>query len=251
MKPTNKPTNKNAAPSARLWPVALLVLAVFAVAALLIRETFITLLPGLWEVFTSGDEQSMSEYLSAQGNLRSFMTLWFLSFVQVISIVIPAMPVQLAAGIAYGPWEGFLNSFSAAVLANFTVFLLARHLLRAINRLTEGNPKVQKMLDSIRNSRDPWFYTMLALITPGLPNGIIPYAAAQAHMPPKRFLAALLISLPLPNLCTCAAGSLILSGNWSFSILLGVLLYALVGILFWKREPFLAWAHATWDKHKK
>lgn len=40
-----------------------------------------------------------------RGRLRSFLTLWFLAFVQVVSLVIPAMPVQLAAGIAYGPWK--------------------------------------------------------------------------------------------------------------------------------------------------
>ena len=103
--------------------------AVMLVMVLLIIETFRLLLPGLWTAFSSGDEQALSDYLTSEGRLRSFLTLWFLAFVQVVSLVIPAMPVQLAAGIAYGPWKGFVTSFSASVAANFLVFLLARRLV--------------------------------------------------------------------------------------------------------------------------
>ena len=91
--------------------------AVMLVMVLLIIETFRLLLPGLWTAFSSGDEQALSDYLTSEGRLRSFLTLWFLAFVQVVSLVIPAMPVQLAAGIAYGPWKGFVTSFSASVAA--------------------------------------------------------------------------------------------------------------------------------------
>ncbi len=235
----------------RNWPALALVAGVLAVTVALVVETFTLLLPGLWSVFASGDERAMSVYLNSQGRMRSFLTLWFLSFVQVLAIVIPAMPVQLAAGLAYGPWKGFLSSFSASVLANLLVFLLARRLLPLINRLTADSPKIQKMLTSVRSSRDPWFYTILAFMTPGLPNGVIPYAAAEAGMTPRRFLGAVFLSLPLPTLATCAAGSLILSGDWTFSVLIGVTLYACVGTLFYKREAVLGWAHRVWNEHKK
>ncbi len=82
----------------------LVVAAVVLFTVLLIVETFRLLLPGLWSAFSAGDEQALSEYLASQGRLRSFLTLWFLAVVQVLSLVIPAMPVQLAAGLAYGPW---------------------------------------------------------------------------------------------------------------------------------------------------
>ena len=177
--------------------------AVMLVMVLLIIETFRLLLPGLWTAFSSGDEQALSDYLTSEGRLRSFLTLWFLAFVQVVSLVIPAMPVQLAAGIAYGPWKGFVTSFSASVAANFLVFLLARRLAKVIELLTANSPKANKLLNSVRNSKNPWFYTILAFITPGLPNGIIPYAAAHANMKPKQFFAAICISMPIPTLLTC------------------------------------------------
>ena len=222
--------------------------AVMLVMVLLIIETFRLLLPGLWTAFSSGDEQALSDYLTSEGRLRSFLTLWFLAFVQVVSLVIPAMPVQLAAGIAYGPWKGFVTSFSASVAANFLVFLLARRLAKVIELLT-ASPKANKLLNSVRNSKNPWFYTILAFITPGLPNGIIPYAAANAGMRPKQFLAAIFISLPFPTLLTCAAGSFMLEGNWLFTVLTGIVLFSFVGILFFNRTKFIAWAHEVKNRH--
>ena len=74
----------------------LVVAAVVLFTVLLIVETFRLLLPGLWSAFSAGDEQALSEYLASQGRLRSFLTLWFLAVVQVLSLVIPAMPVHHA-----------------------------------------------------------------------------------------------------------------------------------------------------------
>lgn len=230
---------------------ALAVAVVVLVTVLLIVETFRLLLPGLWSAFSAGDEQALSAYLTSQGRLRSFLTLWFLAVVQVLSLVIPAMPVQLAAGLAYGPWLGFVTSFSASAVANLTVFLAARRLAPVIRRLTADNAKATKLLNSVRSSKDPWFYTILAFITPGLPNSIIPYAAANAGMRPKHFIAAIFISLPFPTLLTCAAGSFILEGNWFFTVLTGIVLFSFVGILFFNRTRLIARAHQLNDNRKK
>ena len=204
----------------------LVVAAVVLFTVLLIVETFRLLLPGLWSAFSAGDEQALSEYLASQGRLRSFLTLWFLAVVQVLSLVIPAMPVQLAAGLAYGPWMGFLTSFSASAVANMSVYLIARRLVPVIRRLVADTPKAAK-----------------------LPNGIIPYAAANAGMRPKQFLAAIFISLPFPTLLTCAAGSFMLEGNWLFTVLTGIVLFSFVGILFFNRTKFIAWAHEVKNRH--
>ena len=54
-----------------------------------------------------------------------------------------------------------------------------------------------------------------------------------------------------PTLLTCAAGSFILEGNWFFTVLTGIVLFSFVGILFFNRTKFIAWAHKMKDKHTK
>ena len=135
----------------------LVVAAVVLFTVLLIVETFRLLLPGLWSAFSAGDEQALSEYLASQGRLRSFLTLWFLAVVQVLSLVIPAMPVQLAAGLAYGPWMGFLTSFSASAVANMSVYLIARRLVPVIRRLSPTPPRLRSCWTACAAARTPGF----------------------------------------------------------------------------------------------
>ena len=70
-------------------------------------------------------------------------------------------------------------------------------------------------------------------------------------MRPKQFLAAIFISLPFPTLLTCAAGSFMLEGNWLFTVLTGIVLFSFVGILFFNRTKFIAWAHEVKNRHNQ
>lgn len=219
---------------------ALAVAVVVLVTVLLIVETFRLLLPGLWSAFSAGDEQALSAYLTSQGRLRSFLTLWFLAVVQVLSLVIPAMPVQLAAGPCL---------WAVARLCD-ELFRLGRcqpHRLSRRAAAGTGHPppdcrqcQGHQAAEQRAQQQRPVVYTILAFITPGLPNGIIPYAAANAGMRPKHFIAAIFISLPFPTLLTCAAGSFILEGNWFFTVLTGIVLFSFVGILFFNRTRLIA-----------
>ena len=147
---------------------------------------------------------------------------------------------------------GLWSAFSAGDEQALSDYLTSQgRLAPVIRRLTADNAKATKLLNSVRSSKDPWFYTILAFITPGLPNGIIPYAAANAGMRPKHFIAAIFISLPFPTLLTCAAGSFILEGNWFFTVLTGIVLFSFVGILFFNRTKFIAWAHEMKNKRTK
>ena len=177
---------------------------------------------------------------------------------QLFDAVVPGVR---AGGIAgnpghAGPTGGgdrlwAVERLSASVAANFLVFLLARRLAKVIELLTANSPKANKLLNSVRNSKNPWFYTILAFITPGLPNGIIPYAAAHANMKPKQFFAAVCISMPIPTLLTCLAGSYLVTGDWLFTVLIEGGMFAVVGLLFHKRSAVIGHAHEVKDRHTR
>jgi len=226
----NKHTAKTAA--AALVMVVLLLLAAIALVAQLLCLYF----PGLWEAFLTGNQDALQLCLDHQSRLYSAGLVWLLSFVQVLSIVIPAMPVQLVAGMTFGTWAGFALSFSASIAANMTAYAIARRASRLLRCIAQEYPKIGKLLSSLAVNRNRTYYTVMALLAPGLPNGAIPYAAANSGIKPHMFLSALLIALPVPTWMTCAAGHLALSGNWLYSLLLIAGLYGFVAFLFFRRE---------------
>lgn len=49
-----------------------------------------------------------------------------LQFLQVVSIVLPGAPIQVAAGIVYGVWKGSAICYVSHVSANLAVFAASR-----------------------------------------------------------------------------------------------------------------------------
>ena len=217
---------------------------------LLIIETFRLLLPGLWTAFSSGDEQALSDYLTSEGRLRSFLTLWFLAFVQVVSLVIPAMPVQLAEGIAYGPWKGFVTSFSASVAANFLVFLLARRLAKVIELLTANSPKANKLLNSVRNSKNPWFYTILALSHRGCQRHHSLCRRSRQHEA-ETVLCSYLHQHADPHPADLPGRQLPGNGGLAVYCIDRGRYVCVVGLLFHKRSAVIGHAHEVKDRHTR
>lgn len=226
----NKHTSKTAA--AALVLVVLLLTAAIA----LIAELLCLYFPGIWEAFLSGDQDALQLCLDRQDRLYSAGLVWLLTFVQVLSVVIPAMPVQLVAGMTFGTWAGFALSFSASIAANMTAYAIARRASKLLRCIAQDYPKVGKLLGCLAVSHNRTYYTVMALLVPGLPNGAIPYAAANSGIKTHMFLSALLIALPVPTLLTCAAGHLALSGDWLYSLIIIAVLYGCVAFLYFRRE---------------
>ena len=107
------------------------------------------------------------------------------------------------------------------------------------------------MLGILKARRDSTFFTILAILTPGLPNGIIPYAAANSDISAKAFLIALVTALPIPTLLTCIAGRLVMSGDWIFSAAIIAGLYIVVGFLLTNKNRVLRLAERLSYRRKR
>lgn len=219
--------------SSKAAVVALLVFAGFLVAAIaLVVELLSLYVPGLWAAVSRGDENALRACLEGQNRLYSGGLLWLLSFIQVLSIVIPSLPIQLAAGMALGTWTAFAVTFTASVAAHMTAFAIACRAKKLLVCIAGDYPKVGKVLHSLSVPRNRTYYTVMLLLAPGLPNGAIPYAAANAGLKAWLYLAAVTVALPAPIWMICAAGDMALSGNLLSSAGLLGGMYALVALLW-------------------
>ena len=97
---------------------------------LIFYVTFNHIFPGLWPLLKAGDEQGIARYLELEGEWKGLMLAVVLSALQVVSIVLPGLPIHLAVGMIYGWLKASIACYIGFVLGNAFVFAVARRLGR-------------------------------------------------------------------------------------------------------------------------
>ena len=224
--------------------VALAVLGLFYVA-------FVKAMPDLWPVLKSGDEAQIEAYISTAGNLSGLVCTALLQFLQVVSIILPGAPIQIAAGIVYGVWKGAAICYLSYVSANLIVFRLARRMGSLMDKLAPTSKT--GMLRKIRFFNDaemPVYMTAMACIIPVVPNGIIPYAAAKAPMRFWQFALAVCLGSAAPIFVMCLIGGRILAGEYLLAVeAFGISLVAVILLTYYRRQ-LMALVRKIWAAWK-
>ncbi len=212
-----------------------IVLLCTALIFLLIYQSFGTMIPGLIRVLKSGNEKEIADYLSNAGKLDGMLCTIVLQMVQVISIVIPGMPIQIAAGMVYGAFRAFLFTYFGYVSANVIVFAVARHIGTGLVENISFKKKSSWLENKFKTIR-PEFVVSLACLMPAVPNGIVPYLAARTQITYINFTLAVAMGSGIPILLSCLTGHFILKGNYTFSIISIVLLWTLIIFVVRKQD---------------
>ena len=105
--------------------------------------------------------------------------LFLLQYIQILSIFLPGAPIQIASGIVFGTWIGFLTCYIAYNLANLTLFFLTRKLGDSIRQIiARDRPKDSSLIERILAS--PAIGVILLCLIPIVPNGLVPVFAYPA-----------------------------------------------------------------------
>ena len=217
------------------------VLVVIAVA-ILIWFAFGDKIPGLIPLLKEGDSQKIADYLAQETGIKGVIAVILLQAVQIASIVMPGMAIQVAAGLIYGWLKGFLMCYIGFVvsnlLVNLLVFLFARKMGSDRIRGVSMGRTAQWLLEKL-NGANPKFMVVVANMVPAIPNGIIPYIAARTDITAIDYVKAVAMGSWLQILLSCLAGQFIISGKWLYTVLTVVFQFVVVIIILWKREWFL------------
>ena len=200
----------------------LLIACVIALVLGLVYFAFVRMMPGFVTALRHGDEAEIEAYISQNAGWKGMACVALLQFLQVISIALPGMPIQFAAGIVYGIGRGFLLCHLAYLAANVTVFCMARHLGSRVCSLVPMETQKSR-LDFIRKSKYPAYVVALACVIPVLPNGIVPYVASGTKIKAREFALAVYCGSFFPVLATCAIGNRVIAGD----IFLAILIFAI------------------------
>ena len=84
------------------------IMAVFVLLALLLVYTVVKqTMPDIIPLLQSGDEEALEAYLERDMSFTGILCMALLQMVQVWSIVISGVIVNVAAGVVYGVWRAF------------------------------------------------------------------------------------------------------------------------------------------------
>lgn len=210
------------------------IIFIILAALALIYFSFVKLMPELIPLLRDGDENEIAEYLKSRDASIGLLCTALLQMVQVFSIVIPAMPIQLAAGMVYGTYKSFFVCHLASLLANFIVFLFARGLKTSLSK------KDSSRFDFLLKSTHPSYNTFIAYLLPLLPNGIIPYVCAKTKIKALPFVLCVYFGSFFSVLIPCSIGSKLINGGYIGAALLIVILFLISFLLAKFKNQVLA-----------
>lgn len=136
---------------------------------------------------------------------------------QVIAAFIPGEPVEIAAGLAFGAWEGAILCLIGAVLGSCLVFLIVRKWGVGVVELFFP-PEKHKKLKFLKTEERGDALLFLLLLIPGTPKDLISYFAGLTRVRFSHFLWITLVAR-IPSVITSTwGGDALVAGNWALAI---------------------------------
>ena len=141
--------------------------------------------------------------------------------IQVVVAMIPGEPIEILAGILYGPLWGTLTCMLGILIGSIIVYLLVRKLGMPIVSIFIDPEKFQN-LRILQDERRFERIAFLLFFIPGTPKDLLTWAAGLIHIRPLRFFILSTIAR-LPSILTSTlAGTTLLSGDFSTTVLIFV-----------------------------
>ena len=186
------------------------------VIAILIWIAFGNKIPGLIPLLKEGDGEKIADYLAQETGIKGVIAVILLQMIQVVSIVLPGMAIQVAAGLIYGWLQGFLMCYFGFVLSNLLIFMFARRMGSGRLKDVSMGRTSQWLMEKL-NGTKPQFIVVIANMVPAIPNGVIPFIAAKTSITAKEYVIAVAMGSWLQILTSCMAGQFIIQGKWMFT----------------------------------
>lgn len=99
-----------------------------------------SVLPGFIDVLANGQQSDVQEYLNSFHDFSGYAIGFLLQFIQIITIILPSVPIQVAVGVIFGTWRGFLVCYLGYISANALIFISVRKLGTKLEQLLPGKP---------------------------------------------------------------------------------------------------------------
>ena len=141
-----------------------------------------------------------------------------LQILQVISGIIPALPIQLGAGVTYGAVGGLAICLTGILAGSSLVFLTVKRFGQPLVDKVFPKEKQEK-LAFLQDADQLGLIVFIIYLIPAMPKDVLTYVAALTPISFRRFLALSMVARIPTILCNTFASNALLNGNYQTSII--------------------------------
>ena len=194
-------------------------IALIIILAVLVIAT-IYMMPIMKQINTSEGQTQFKEKITNSG-ITGMLILFGLELAQVVLAILPGEPVELLAGICFGPIWGTIFLMISVFIVTAMIYFFVKKYGRDFIYEFFPKEKVNK-LENSKLFKDPQkIETVMALLflIPGTPKDLLVYIGGLLPIKTSRFLAiATLLRFP-SIISSTIAGDKLLNGQWQISLL--------------------------------
>lgn len=164
-----------------------------------------------------------------------------LMIVQIFLPILPGEPVEVLAGMSYGPIGGLFVIFLGAFFSSLIIFFAVRKFGKSFIYSFVSKEKIEKLENSKMFANPKRIDTILFILffIPGTPKDLFVYLAGLLPIKPSRFLLISTFARFPSIISSTIAGSNLVEGNWMVIGVTYFITFALAGVIlyiFQKKE---------------
>lgn len=206
-----------------------------AIAAFLVLLAFLFVAVGVPMLRFLQSPEAFRRWVDDQG-LWGRIAFVGMMFAQVVIAFIPGEPLEIAAGYAFGFWEGTFLCMAGAFLGSLAVFLFVHNWgIRAVEVFFPRERILS--LRFLRDAKKRDILAFLLFFIPGTPKDVLTYCVGLTDMPLSTWLFISTVAR-IPSIVTSTVGgnALGIQEYWFAILVFGVTLaISLCGYLIYRR----------------
>lgn len=200
----------------------------------------IQLLPIFKNIATEEGRIKFKEDIESLGG-KGIFAIVGLMVIQIFLPILPGEPVEVLAGMSYGPIGGLFVIFLGAFLSSFIIFFAVRKFGKSFIYSFISKEKIEKLENSklFSNPKKIDMILFILFFIPGTPKDLFVYISGLLPIKPLRFLAISTFARFPSIISSTIAGSSLVEGNWMLIIMTYGITFLLAGVivfLFNKRK---------------
>lgn len=140
----------------------------------------------------AGDPELFREWVDSYGFWGKIAYAGLMAL-QVVIVLIPGEPLELAGGYAFGALEGTVLALSGFVIGSAAVFALVRRFGVKLVEVFFSQDKIRQM-EFLRNPRKTKVIAFIIMMIPGTPKALISYFAGLTRLTMAEWLKIVAIA---------------------------------------------------------